>query len=124
MRTLTFLAALTLASPVWASLDRLPITQDSATEFTVGFKARAGLNNYWCAAGRYVTEKLGMADDTPIYRLSPPPRKAGQGITFTLDRAKSAGDTGLSTFGEAQDGGLAAGSAQSTQCNLNRSVGQ
>lgn len=124
MRTLSLLAALTLASPAWASLDRLPITQDSSTDFTVGYKARAGLNNYWCAAGRYVTETLELPDDTRIYRLSPPPRKAGQGITFTLDPAKSSGETGLSIFGGLQDGGVSASGVQSSQCNLNRTVGK
>jgi len=124
MRTLTLLAALTLASPALASLDRLPITQDSATEFTVGYKARAGDNNYWCAAGRYVTEKLGLPDDTRIYRQSPPPRGAGKGISFTLDPAKSAGETGISTFGGVQDGSLSASGAKASQCNLNRTVGQ
>jgi hypothetical protein len=124
MRTLALLAALTLASPAFASLDRLPIKQDSATDFTVGYKARAGMNNYWCAAGRHVTETLGLPPDTRVYRQSPPPRKAGKGITFTLDPARSAGETGVSTSGGPQDGSLSAGGAQSTFCSLNRTVGQ
>ena len=104
--------------------DRLPITQGSPTDFTVGYKARAELNNYWCAAGRNVTEKLGLPDDTPVYRLSPPPRKLGQGITFMLHPAKSTAETSTSTSGDVQDGGLSASNAQSTQCNLNRFVCQ
>ncbi|OYW51945.1 MAG: hypothetical protein B7Z31_13190 [Rhodobacterales bacterium 12-65-15] len=71
-----------------------------------------------------MTEKLGLPGDTRIYRMSPPPRKAGEGIAFTLDPAKSAGDTGISTFGGAQDGSLSASGAKASQCNLNRTVGQ
>jgi hypothetical protein len=124
MRSLILLAALTLATPSWASLDRLSVKQESSTEFTVGYKARAGDNNYWCAAGRYVTETLGLPPTTLVYRLSPPPRKAGKGITFTLDPAKSSGETGLSSTSKAQNGSISAGGVQSTYCNLNRSVGQ
>lgn len=124
MRPLILITALTLSSPAWASLDRLKITQISPTDFTVGYKARAGNNNYWCAAGRHVTEDLGLPPETRVYRLSPPPRKAGQGITFTLDPAKSSGETGVSTSGGPQDGSLSAGGAQSTFCNLNRSIGK
>jgi hypothetical protein len=124
MRILTLLAALTLATPSWASLDRLSVKQDTSTDFTVAYKARAGDNNYWCAAGRYVTETLGLPPTTRVYRLSPPPRKAGKGITFTLDPAKSSGETGLNASSGGQDGSMPAGGVQSTYCNLNRTVGQ
>lgn len=124
MRTFTLVAALTVAFPAWASFDRLPITQDSPTDFTVGYKAGAGLNNFWCAAGRYVTSKLGLPASTRLFRMSPPPRKAGKGVAFTLDPAKSAGDTGVTTFGGPQDGSFSAGGAQSDFCNARRSIGQ
>lgn len=118
MRPLAILAALTLAAPAWASLDILSVKQTSPTDFTVAYKARAGENNYWCAAGRHVTNGLGLPPGTPLYRLSPPPRRSGQGVAFTLDATKSAGDTGVT-----QDDTLTAGKAQSRFCNLNRSVG-
>jgi hypothetical protein len=58
-----------------------------------------------------VTNALGLSPDTPLHRQSPPPRKAGQGISFTLDPARSTGDS------------LTAAAAQARFCNLNRSVG-
>lgn len=120
MRTLTLLALVLTASPSWASYDRLPITQNGPVDFTVGYFAGASLSNYWCAAAKHVTNTMGLPGKTRVYRLSPPPPRAGQGISFTLDASRSAGDTGISTFGGAQDGGFSAGSARSEFCNARR----
>ena len=119
MRILTFIAALAIISPADAfTYDlRFRVTQSSTTDFTVEFKSRAALTDYWCGAGRHVTNTLGMPDRTRVYRLSPPPRKSGQGISFTLDAARSAGVTGLTTFGGPQDGSMSAGGAVAEFCN-------
>jgi len=115
---LPLVAALGLAAPVQAgfTLNPLRITQDSNTEFTVGYNSDARLTDYWCAAGRFVTLQLGLSDRTRVYRLSPPPRKQGQGISFTLDASRSAGTTGLSTLGGPQDGSMSAGGAVASFC--------
>jgi hypothetical protein len=105
--------ALALATPA-AAFDlpyRIAVAPLGGSDFRTAFVPRAEETDYWCAAGAYVKERLGMSGQTRIYRLSPPPRKRGQGIDFTLDRARSAGKSGLSTFGGAQDGGVSASHA-------------
>lgn len=117
MRTLYILLALAIANPAHAFLsDRLRVTQQSAEDFTVEYASTARLTDYWCGAGRFVTQTLGLSDRTRVYRLSPPPRKMGQGISFTLDAGRSAGVTGLTTFGGRQDGSMAAGTAVAQYC--------
>lgn len=118
MRTLTLLAALAVATPALAFgiEPRLRITQHGGSDFTVGYDSQARLTDYWCAAGNFVTNTLGMPDRTRVYRLSPLPRKAGQGISFTLDASRSVGDTGITTFGGPQDGSMSAGGAVAQFC--------
>lgn len=118
MRALTLLTVLAIASPAHAFLSepRLRITQTSASDFTVEYNSLADLTDYWCAAGNFVTNTMGLPDRTRVYRLSPPPRKTGQGISFTLDADRSAGTTGLTTFGGPQDGSMSAGGAYAQFC--------
>jgi len=125
MRTLTLLAALAfaLATPAHAfgPEPRLRVTQEPNGDFTVQYDSRARLTDYWCAAGNFVTNTLRMPDRTRVFRQSPPPRKAGQGIRFTLDASRSAGDTGITTFGGPQDGSMLAGGVDAAYC-VNRSA--
>jgi hypothetical protein len=118
MRILILLAALAAAGPALAfGYDlRFRVTQNSKTDFTVEYKLNAATTDYWCGAGRFVTGTLHLPDRTRIYRLSPPPRKSGQGISFTLDATRSAGTTGLTTFGGPQDGSMSAGGAVAGFC--------
>lgn len=114
MRLLTLLVALAIASPADASRvgQRLRVTPDAASgDFTVKYDSQAGEVDYWCAAGRYATRTLRLPESTRVFRASPPPRKRGKGITFTLDAARSSGQSGVSTFGGPQDGSLSAGHA-------------
>jgi hypothetical protein len=67
--------------------------------FRVEFETRINETDYWCAAGDYAERVLGAPPKARLFRASPPPRKRGQGITFTLDAEKSAGATGVSSFG-------------------------
>ncbi len=118
MRAQILLAALTLATPALAFLSPagLTVTQTSPTDFTVNYNSKARLSDYWCAAGLYATQTLHLPDNTRVYRLSPPPRGAGQGISFTLDAARSAGVTGITTFGGPQDGSMSAGGNAAGLC--------
>ncbi len=118
MRIVSLLVALAIATPAsaYAIGTRLQVSQNSNTDFTVEYKSVAKLTDYWCAAGLHVTRTLGMSDRTRVYRLSPPPRRAGQGISFTLDADRSAGDTGITTFGGPQDGSISAGVAVARYC--------
>ncbi|MES2666532.1 MAG: hypothetical protein V4712_10560 [Pseudomonadota bacterium] len=117
MRPFLILALLT-ATPALAYLSPagLTVTRTSASDFTVNYSANARLSDYWCAAGLYATQALDLPDSTRVYRLSPPPRGAGQGISFTLDAARSAGVTGITTFGGPQDGSMSAGGGASGLC--------
>ncbi len=89
MRALTILAATAFSTPALASYDRLLITQNGPSDFTVGYEGGASINNHWCAAGRHLTNTLGLPGSTRVYRQSPPPRQSGQGISFCLDAARS-----------------------------------
>lgn len=118
MRPLILLTVLALAMPAnaFVSETRLRIAQGPGTDFTVQYNSRARLTDYWCAAGNFVTNTMRLPDRTRVYRLSPPPRKSGQGISFTLDPSRSAGETGISTFGGPQDGSMSAGGAKAQFC--------
>ncbi len=114
MRGIIVLAlALSIAAPAAAFnlTNRLKVEPLGGSDFAVGFTPRAADTDYWCAAGVHVTRRLGKDNRTRIFRLSPEPRKRGQGISFTLDKARSTGSTGITTFGGLQDGGMSAGSA-------------
>jgi hypothetical protein len=119
MRALAFVLALA-ATPAVALFSglQLRVSPGPDGDFTVHYASQARLTDYWCAAGLHVTQRLDLADSTRVYRLSPPPRKAGQGIAFTLDASRSAGETGLSTFGGPQDGSMAAGVAVAQFCHV------
>jgi hypothetical protein len=119
MRILTLLAALAIAGPALAfGFDlRFRVTQNSKADFTVEYKLNASTTDYWCGAGRFVKNTLHLPDRTRVYRLSPPPIKSGKGISFTLDPARSAGTTGITTFGGPQDGSMSAGGAVAAFCH-------
>ena len=119
MRTLTLLAVVAIAAPslAFGYNFQFRYTQTSKTDFTVEYQLNAGFTDYWCGAGKFVTEKLGLPGRTRVYLLSPPPRKAGKGLSFTLDATRSAGTTGVTTFGGPQDGSMSASGAKAGFCH-------
>lgn len=121
MRRALLLAAAvaTAASPAvpYEAINRLQVVPAGGQDFTVQFRPLAGLADYWCAAGDYAQRGLRLDSRTRVYRRSPEPRKRGQGITFTLDPARSVGYTGLTTFGGPQDGSFSAGTASAQFCH-------
>lgn len=93
----TFLPALCLSllptvAPAWIADNGL-VVEKSAGGFTVPYRGLSGPRDFWCAAGDYVVEALGLPPDTKIYRTSSPPRRSGQGISFSLspENAKKPG---------------------------------
>ena len=62
--------------------------------FEVPYRGLNGPGDFWCAAGDYVIRELELPPNTRIYRTSSPPRRAGQGMTFSLS-ATGAKKTGL-----------------------------
>lgn len=113
------LTAMILATPTLAGVlgTQLKVTPQGAADFTVAFRSGAETVDYWCAAGNFVTNTLAMPDRTRVYRASPTPRQAGQGIAFTLDPTRSVGETGVTTYGGPQDGSFSAGGAWSQFCS-------
>jgi hypothetical protein len=125
MRNRTFLASLTilaaLATPAAAFRATNGFTVDSIgpQEFVVNFRTTRNETAYWCAAGDFVIRELGLSSKTRIYRASPKPRGAGQGITFTLNAAAAAPESGISTFSRGgSDGSVSAGHARGSYCSI------
>lgn len=111
MLRITFILSL-LSSPALAFQARndLTVTGDEAG-FTVAASAGQSAPFSWCAAGDFVIRALGKPSATPIYRISPTPRRAGQGVQFSLNPEGAAPKSGLIEFGD-QDGEVPAGHAQ------------
>lgn len=104
------------ASAFWAK-NGMEVSAVDARTFRVEFMSVESERQYLCAAGDYVIRALGMSARTRIFRTSPPPRKQGQGITFTLDESKKTDLGMLSSFGKNKgDGGISAGSARDNYC--------
>ncbi len=102
-----------LATPAQAFVATYPFTVESTgpQEFTVAFATSRYEIGYWCAAGEFVTRELDLPNKTRIYRVTPIPRRVGEGIVFTLDPAAGLRENGLSIFGGDDDGSISAGQA-------------
>ena len=86
------LMALPTAAPAWLAQNGL-VVEPGAGGFTVPYRGLSGARDFWCAAGDYVVRELGLPPDTKIFRTSSPPRRSGQGISFSLspENAKKPG---------------------------------
>ena len=115
-----FVALATLATPAAAfdAVNGFSVSSTGPQDFAVDYKGILNETAYWCAAGDFVIRDLGLSRKTRIYRASPPPRRAGQGIVFTLDPAAAAAESGLSTFGKDADGSVSAGHARGSFCSI------
>jgi hypothetical protein len=113
MRTfvIALIASLAAATPSFAlrAQNGMFVEPTGPDTFLVRFGAKYDDWEYWCAAGDYVIRKR-YPQGTRVYRLSPPPRKRGEGIEFTLDPAKAV-YPGLAII--SPDNGLSAPAAQS-----------
>ncbi len=104
------LAAGTASAGDFLALNGLRVAPAGGQEFHVAFGGLTGNDDFWCAAGDFVLRGLGLPPSTRIYRTSPPPRHAGEGVDFSLSDARAA-DSGFTRFG-ARDKGLSAAAAQ------------
>jgi hypothetical protein len=113
IRSFTILAALVLASPASAYLtqNNLHVTQVSESQFMVKASPGMGAPSSWCAAGDFAIRRLHVAPDTPIWRISEPPRPRGEGVMFSLDPNGAATRSGLLRLNET-DASVSAGFAQ------------
>jgi hypothetical protein len=109
-----FLIALSVlvAAPAHAYLAQNDLrVQGQGDRFEVLASPGMGASRAWCAAGDYAVVMLGLPSTTPLWRISEPPRKAGEGIIFSLSAEGAASDSGLFQFGE-NDATLTAGAAR------------
>jgi hypothetical protein len=102
----------------WTAQNQFQVRDVGNGRFEV--QSRGGLSdaNAWCAAGDFAIRRLGVSGSTRVWRISPPPRPRGKGITFSLSPDGAAGSTGLATVGGAGNGSRSAISAQGLCANL------
>jgi hypothetical protein len=114
---IALLTGTTLAAPATAfQADNGLLVQPSAADaFDVPYRGLSGADDFWCAAGDYVIRGLHLSPSTRIWRQSPPPRRSGQGIRFSLSPEGAAQSTGLAQL--TPGGSLTAAHAQSL-CDL------
>ncbi len=108
----TCLATLALPAPASAaflSQNGLLVVPQGALVFDVPYRGKPSPQAFWCAAGDYARRELRAPNGTRIYRVSPPPRRSGEGIRFSLRPSDSNGRTGLVQIGGS--GGLSVGHA-------------
>lgn len=121
MRLMILAPLLFLPMPVAAftAQNGMTAAQIGPTEIAVAHDVRRDDTDYWCAAGDFARRVLGQPGNTRIWRATPKPRGAGQGIVFTLDPAHQAEGAGLSHFGaEQRDGSLSVGMAVRNFCRV------
>ena len=108
------LLAVFAGSPAAAFLAQngLLVRADGPDEFNVPYRGLAGPTDFWCAAGDYARNELGLPTAQRIYRVSEPPRGSGEGVRFSVRPEASARSTGLAVLG-AKAGGLTVGMARS-----------
>lgn len=110
---LALAAALAAASPAAAfvATNGFVVQDVGGGRFEVRPRGQLSDANAWCAAGDYAGRVLGRNTGT-IWRISPPPRRSGQGITFSMSPQGAASSTGLATIG-GSGGSKSVSSAQS-----------
>ncbi len=92
----------------WLSRNNLVVVPEGGGTFNIPYRGRSGDNEFWCAAGDYVQNALGLPGNTRIWRLSEPPRRQGEGIRFSLNPEGAASRTGLAVFGSGPAGSVLA----------------
>lgn len=120
MRRLLILLMMTpLPAAGFTAQNGMTARQTGSTEIAVDYRAGRLDTDYWCAAGDFAQAALGLPGRTRLWRASPKPRKAGQGILFTLDPARKAEGAGLSQFGAGpRDGAISLGMAVGSHCHV------
>lgn len=119
-RILALILATATAFPAHAFFAKngLRVDESGKGTFNVPYRGLSGASDFWCAAGDYVIRDLNMPVTTRIYRLSSPPRRAGQGVQFSLS-PKGAKRTGLIRWGEGR--GITASHARHL-CDLDQLI--
>lgn len=116
---LALLLLLPLPAAAWTAQNGMTAVQTGPSEITVIHEVRRGDTDYWCAAGDFAQRVLDLPGGTRLWRASPKPRGAGDGIVFTLDPAQAAEGAGLSQFGSGpRDGSIPLSMAVGSFCRV------
>lgn len=120
MRTiLLLLLALPLPAAAFTARNGMEAAQVGPTEILVDFRSGRADTDYWCAAGDFAHRAMGLPVVTRLWRASPKPRGAGEGIVFTLDAERQSEGAGLSQFGAGdRDGAMSLGAAVAGHCRV------
>ncbi|MDB6176337.1 hypothetical protein PAF17_02335 [Paracoccus sp. Z330] len=114
-----FALLLPLPAAAFTAINGMKVQQISPTEIAVELDVRRIETQYWCAAGDFAKRALGLDGKTRMWRASPKPRKAGHGMTFTLDPAKKTANAGPSQFGSGpKDGSVSVAMAAGNYCRM------
>lgn len=106
-----------LPASAFTAINGMKVHQLSPTEIGVDLDVRRSGTQYWCAAGDFAKRALGLSGKTRMWSATPTPRRAGQGMIFTLDPAKKAEGSGPTQFGSGpKDGSVSVGMAAGNYC--------
>ncbi|MDH2327537.1 hypothetical protein QCN27_11740 [Cereibacter sp. SYSU M97828] len=98
MKRLAIILALA-ASPASAYITKEGyFVEGDAQRFHVRYEPGSAARDYWCAAGQFIDNYLGMLPTTDIYRISPRPLARGEGMTFSLSAEGAFPETGVAIF--------------------------
>ena len=86
-------------SPTFIAINGNWVFATGPDSFDVPLRFITSDHGFWCAAGDYVTRKLRLPGRTPIFLTTPLPRRAGQGLAFSLSPEGAAPRTGVTIFG-------------------------
>lgn len=114
MKHLLLTLALILAgqpAAAYRAINGLEVRQVNETQFVVRWGGQSGDTAFWCAAADYAWRGLGLPAQARIWRISEPPRRAGQGIVFSTSAKGAASDSGITRIGGAKRADFSIGAA-------------
>lgn len=120
MRLLALILVLVpLPAMAFIARNGMEAVRTSPSEILVLFDHGRIDTDYWCAAGDFAQRALDLPVSARLWRASPKPRRAGTGITFTLNESRKAEGAGLSQFGAGpKDGSISIGQAVAAHCEI------
>lgn len=119
MRLVILAMLLPVPAAAFTAQNGMTAVQTGPSGIAVIHEVKRADTDYWCAAGDFAQRALGLPGGTRLWRASPKPRRAGEGIVFTLDPGQAADDAGLSHFGSGpRDGSIPVSMAVGSFCRV------
>lgn len=108
---------LPISAEAFTAQNGMQVAQVGPTEIAVAHEVQQSDTDYWCAAADYAKRVLNQPGSARLWRATPKPRKAGEGIVFTLDPTKKAEGAGISQYGKGpRDGSVSLTMAGTNFC--------